>query len=700
MMLNKNIKYASPVSEKPRTSSGDNQWSMPKNAVPVADGDLPPIPDDLLEDNTGASQVPAGNRTPSAEEFEPPVNGETPAPEGTNPQANQQSDSQTQSKLTFEAINDLLALTDEKTNNKQNCQNYKISVFFVFKPIIENKMFNPDQVIWLEYPKNITQIILEDNLKTIGFKGYMDIKNDGSQFDTFLNRSNLFYVVMNITEYDASGEPIVKYEPYIFDISYIQTLSLPTEKQQILRVGLVDIITSILSQHSFPSVIRFNESIEESKSYKEVYEHIFYYVQDYIKTSFNYKYEYKKKLLFNHGEKFLGKHITGHESNLNLLIRDTLKKIPPNSTIMEALEIISRDSCTALKTPEYFNTIYDGIGDVLIPFFFKEELPDPMFVYTSCVQQESKESGENSKPTNFWDQVKQITKNFKEPLEYNPVYGGKSPMLLYRQMTMRDIYLPFFLAFGSEKYMGIYENINPSKEEEKMLSLNGTYRGNVYEMTYNPVTLNDMSKLWKNVIFLNCSKGSTSASSVLIFFSWFYDFFTNVFLNESVYNGVPKKLTPNVTPAFHAQMAAHNIPHYQGNGIAKKQEGKDSKKQEGNFVSRIDEHNSYTYASTSNDTINECLWVMGKNVASFVLVNDSYKFTIRGSLRRRPNEIIKYWFNPIAEDGSEHNLTISTDIGMSNYTYMYVSQVIHKFIGNEYHNTIRAYKFADVFQED
>jgi len=68
---------------------------MPKNAVPVADGDLPPIPDDLLEDNTGASQVPAGNRTPSAEEFEPPVNGETPAPEGTNPQANQQSDSQT-----------------------------------------------------------------------------------------------------------------------------------------------------------------------------------------------------------------------------------------------------------------------------------------------------------------------------------------------------------------------------------------------------------------------------------------------------------------------------------------------------------------------------------------------------------------------------------------------------------------------------
>jgi hypothetical protein len=111
----------------------------------------------------------------------------------------------------------------------------------------------------------------------------------------------------------------------------------------------------------------------------------------------------------------------------------------------------------------------------------------------------------------------------------------------------------------------------------------------------------------------------------------------------------------------------------------------------------MDEHNAYTYASKTGDTVNECLRVMGKNVASFVLVNDSYRFTINGNLRRRPNEIIKYNFKPISDDGSTQNLTISTDIGLNEYTYMYVSQVIHKFIGNEYHNTIRAYKFVDVF---
>lgn len=695
MMLNKNIKYTRPVSEKARTSSGDDE-GMPPEEVQVADGELPPW---LLEDDTGAPQVPAGEYTnhsfPAEDEMSTNDQGHvTPAPEGTNPQSNTQTQTQNNnvdtSKLTFEAINDLLALTDEHTNSKQNCQNYKLSVFLMFKPIIQRKMFNHDQVIWLEYPKNITQIILEDNLTTIGFKGYIDIKNDGSQFDTFLNRCNLFYLVLNITEYNAEGEPIVKYEPYIFDISYVQNLSHPTEKTQILRIGLVDIITSIFEQHSIASVIRFNSSITKQSSYKGVYSIIFNYVLDHIKTCFNYQYEYKKELLFKAGDSFFGKQLCGGEGDLETLVQDTFRKIHPNSSIKEALEIIGKDSCTALKTPDYFKDIYDHIGDVLIPFFFKEELPDPLFIYTSCANNNTKTSQSSNK--SFWEKVKEIAKNFKEPMEYSQTYGGKAPMLLYRQMSMRDMYLPFFLAFAADKYMGIYENINPSKNEDKMIALNGNYYGNVYEMTYTPVSMKEMSKLWKNVVFLNCADNNTVNSSVLIFFSWFYDFFTGVFINESLYNGTPKKMTPNVTPAFHAQMAAHDIPHYQN-------EDKKGLQGSSNFA-KMDEHNAYTYASKTGDTVNECLRVMGKNVASFVLVNDSYRFTINGNLRRRPNEIIKYNFKPISDDGSTQNLTISTDIGMNEYTYMYVSQVIHKFIGNEYHNTIRAYKFVDVFQQE
>jgi hypothetical protein len=73
----------------------------------------------------------------------------------------------------------------------------------------------------LEYPKDVAQIILEDDLYSIGLHGYMDVVNEGSQFDIFLNKANLFYVVINITEYAADGKPVVKYEPYIFDVKRV-----------------------------------------------------------------------------------------------------------------------------------------------------------------------------------------------------------------------------------------------------------------------------------------------------------------------------------------------------------------------------------------------------------------------------------------------------------------------------------------------
>jgi hypothetical protein len=73
----------------------------------------------------------------------------------------------------------------------------------------------------LEYPKDVSQIILEDDLYSIGLHGYMDVINEGSQFDIFLNKANLFYVVINITEYAADGKPAVKYEPYIFDVKNV-----------------------------------------------------------------------------------------------------------------------------------------------------------------------------------------------------------------------------------------------------------------------------------------------------------------------------------------------------------------------------------------------------------------------------------------------------------------------------------------------
>jgi hypothetical protein len=42
-----------------------------------------------------------------------------------------------------------------------------------------------------------------------------------------------------------------------------------------------------------------------------------------------------------------------------------------------------QDCVTTLKVPKQFSDGYESIGDLLIPFFFKEEYPDRYAVYPS-----------------------------------------------------------------------------------------------------------------------------------------------------------------------------------------------------------------------------------------------------------------------------------------------------------------------------
>jgi hypothetical protein len=86
----------------------------------------------------------------------------------------------------------------------------------------------------------------------------MDVDNAGSWLDKILNRANQLYVVINITEYETingKSKPFVKYEPYLFDISYVENISSPQENPKVLRIGLMDCVTSIMEQHSIASVI-------------------------------------------------------------------------------------------------------------------------------------------------------------------------------------------------------------------------------------------------------------------------------------------------------------------------------------------------------------------------------------------------------------------------------------------------------------
>jgi hypothetical protein len=39
---------------------------------------------------------------------------------------------------------------------------------------------------------------------------------------------------------------------------------------------------------------------------------------------------------------------------------------------------------------------------------------------------------------------------------YDTSYGGKANVLVNRQMTMRDIYMPFFVTFGADDFICVY----------------------------------------------------------------------------------------------------------------------------------------------------------------------------------------------------------------------------------------------------
>ena len=159
-------------------------------------------------------------------------------------------------------------------------------------------------------------------------------------------------------------------------------------------------------------------------------------------------------------------------------------------------------------------------------------------------------------------------------------------------------------------------------ESEHNVPLLGSYHGEIKSVQFNPVDMKSVGKLWKNVIFLDCSSTQTGSNCVLIFFSWFFDFFQKVFLNHE-----KRGLVSNVMPDFFMLGRSEGIKH--------------AESENNKFENLFDEYNSYTYATTTEDTVNECLRVMGKNLASFTLVNDTYNFTLNGNMLRRPNEIVR-----------------------------------------------------------
>lgn len=577
------------------------------------------------------------------------------------------------------------ALADEKSKDvvPTNAGNFRISIFLTKK-----WEYKDDDLIDLDLKYNdvVINLYLEDDLNSIGMRGYIDVRNTSSYLDMYLGKIENFYVVINITEFDNDNVPKVKYEPYIFSAVYVKNLSAIDSDNKVLRVGLEDCITNILKTHSFANLLKEKHDIYLMKSYKDVFSSVLDYVKEYISVSTGNRFGYHKDLLYGSSTTLGGGIYNGNDqdNDLNYLISNSLRKIEPAASIYDGLLQLLKDCCTTIKTPLEFSQTNSTIGDVLLPFFFKEEYSDKSGMYHFLWGSEE----DNSKVKSI--SVENLKKlQLKKTQNENSVFVLRDycecPVIL-RPFTMRDIYMPFHLAFQNADCCCVFETINPNsdlKKEDTFVTLNGYYQQEIITMQFIPMGSENLKKLKKNMIVIDGNDGGGAVgSSVLILFQWAFDYYQNVFLKCDL-NNVKKtrKYIPNSYPPFHQVQIVQKIKH--------------AKTQDGSFENKYDEYNSSIFITETEDSLNECLRLIGKNLSTFIFSNDSYEFRVRGNLLRRPNEIIKLGYRG-NEQGVNQQISMHTSVSMSDYTLMYIKRVTHHFQGSYYWNDILGGKVCEV----
>ena len=626
-------------------------------------------------------------------------------------------------------INDAYALADEWDNENiinsshffQSFQRLKISIFALCKYDNDlSKEVLQKNIFWFDYKKSVLNLTLHDSLNSMGMSGSLIIQNLGSFADIILQRPNAFHIVVNFTIIEEDST--TKLEPYIFDISSVQNLSSPDVEDKKLKINLIDIMTSVCMNHNIATLIKLtNGTITKRGSYKEVFEDILNFIKEHINVNMLKKYSFRKDLYFTDsmvldGSIDVDADTTDAEAyqaenfDMTELINASFQRMADDATILDAIRILQQDCGRILKTPSSFSLNNQTAGDLIIPFFFKEEYQYYVPHYTMLWKEpDNTSTGNSGEIMNELFRLKgedsvQNTQGLIDTLSsikltHNDMYGGKETRMLYRNMTMRDIYMPFYLAFidkrnssvdSTENY--IFESLNPIKnekgemtEEELYFKTVPGYRhdATIHEIQSFPYNSEVVKKRWKNIVFVDNANGT---SSVLIFLRWFYEYFCSVFLNSGGSNKV--QYLPNVLPSFLAKSFKYE------NVAEADAEGETSQ-------ALFDIHNSNIFICKTPDSQNEALREMGKNIASFILSNNRFLLKLDGDLFRRPNEIIKFTqFTGPDSIFSSLNPMMSNGINISGdpSTLMYVTDVTHIFEEDSYYNYVEGCKFCENYE--
>lgn len=638
-----------------------------------------------------------------------------------------------------------LACIDESVKDKAKFnseQQMKVVCFFIPKHNKGKEFYNPENAIYVPYSTVVKGISLTDSLDCIGMKGTIDLSDMGGSLNGVFERHNNYYFVINFTEIVKTDGTSIKYEPYIFDIVSVDTITKNYKKEKIVRMNVIDIITSILQSHSVASLIHFEKNITKEKNYKKVFERIVNYVKRFLKINMDNTLEFKKDVLFDEYTTYKGESkINGYDADVALekLVIASFNKIDRNASIWEAMDVLLKDCVTSLKLSDDVKAQFETIGDVLIPFFFKEEYADSQGIYSTWWREV--QGGDQTQPTSNGGSQQTPVQTTTQPTETTPQpttadtpvttdessatsnsetdttletpvqqttqdqvqsavtnaakrnneeslgkmtakeitisnYGGESVLLALRNITMRDFFMPFYLCFHKNNKI-IFEDINKNPNVA-MTTMNGVIVDNLQSLQFKAIPKGVINKRWKNAIFLDAA--GSGSNCTIIFFDWFYRFFLKVFLDSSTVGGSSRYIS-NVIPDFYLFSLKHNV-------------GYANDANETSFDNMFDEYNSYTYVIESKDTVNDALREMGKSLTSLILDNDSYKFVLKGNLLRRPNEIIRLNVHDLT-NGGDLQLPLFTTLKGDSSIFVYIKEVTHEFRGDAYVNHITATKICE-----
>lgn len=548
-----------------------------------------------------------------------------------------------------------------------NGQSLAITIFFAPKFVIDpKKRFDLSEMVFLDYNERVRQLVIEDDIEHFGWAGFIEFVNKGEAYNTILDRINCYHLIINITE-QLDDVRRIKYEPYVCEVMGVENLSDPEDEQQVVRLRFVDRLQGIAQSHSIASVLKMQGSLTRKTNYKDVFSSIISYLLRFVRTNLDDGVEFKKDILFSR-ERL--------DTDYQSLIEYSFKKLDPTATILEAMETLLRDCGTAIKASKGFLEKYNDIGNVIVPFFVREEYPDMVNGYMAVYGENARVGAEDP------ERAKQLESGSEEVDRTGEVmfknFGREGTTLLYRPITFRDFLMPFQLAFVKDNRV-IFESINPARDKDGKLTenerrftvMNGRTDVPIDDCKFYPMEPQLAAKSWKNMVI--CNSGQQENSTVLITFNWIYQYYVNVFLGA---DGTDNDFrVSNITPDFYLVEKEGLITN-------------------SGLVSDFNEMNANFFVTRSKNDTNEALMLIGKQLTQMVLLNSSYTFTIQGSLRRHPNEIVKFSRN-LARPDTNDPTNLYTDFVRNDYTLLYVTRVRHVFTGTTYYNTVDASRIYD-----